>query len=163
MKVKTNFGEYDVYPVIGKYGNGNLAIQLFDSEDDEPFATLTTNIVDLPYKLATIDTNNCPWAEDFLNAYGLIVDEWFPIMSGYCTYPVYQLDLQKLEYYEKEATGLKKYTFRVYEHCFTDIDIKADDEETAREKLEEMLDSDDSYDFQVPEYWEYGFQTVELL
>jgi hypothetical protein len=32
----------------------------------EPFCTLSTNIEDLPDGLCAIDTNNCPFAEDFI-------------------------------------------------------------------------------------------------
>lgn len=41
MKVK--FRQWDCITKIGWYGNGNLAIQLFDVEDGSPVAIATTN------------------------------------------------------------------------------------------------------------------------
>lgn len=49
--------------------------------------------------MAYIDTNNCSWAEDFLvdNDFGLPTGEYKA--SGFCIYPLYQLDLEKIGKY----------------------------------------------------------------
>ena len=49
--------------------------------------------------MAYIDTNNCPWAEDFLidNDFGIPTGEYKA--SGFCVYPLYQLDLEKIGKY----------------------------------------------------------------
>ena len=98
MKVKTDFGEYNVSLGIAHYSNNNnLAIQLYDEEDGCPFATITTNICTLPAHIVAVDTNNCPWAMDFLKENGLVKSEWFPVQSGFCLYPTAIINLDKLE------------------------------------------------------------------
>lgn len=91
--VKTPFGKYEVDVVIGKYNTwGNTAVELI--EDGMPFATITVNLCDLPENLACIDTNNCPWAEDFIKEYDLGKNTGVVIPSGFCKYPVYELNLE---------------------------------------------------------------------
>lgn len=105
MKVKTNFGEYDVVIDVAKYSsNNNTAIQLYENGDWQPFATITTNIIPLPENFIALDTNNCPWAEAFLEENGLIVDAWGELASGFCVYPVYEIDLNKLNELAKGET-----------------------------------------------------------
>ena len=41
--MKVRFRQWNCVTRIGWYGNGNLAIRLFDIEDDSPVATATTN------------------------------------------------------------------------------------------------------------------------
>ena len=90
--VKTFYGSTDVTIETANYANnGNLAIQLWC--EDGPFATLTVNL-DKKCKpnCAFVDTNNCPWAEDFLQENGIVKPDPRDIygMSGYCTYPLYE-------------------------------------------------------------------------
>ena len=53
-----------------KYVNGGLAIRLDYFEEDfqgwVPFSFLTVNLGRLNDGYAYVDTNNCPWAEDFI-------------------------------------------------------------------------------------------------
>lgn len=105
MKVNTEFGEYNIFLDIARYSyNNNIAIQLFDEEDGCPFATITTNIIGLPNDCIAIDTNNCPWAEDFLDDLGVLIEPLGEIQSGFCEYPVYKIDLEKLEQLTKGET-----------------------------------------------------------
>lgn len=98
MKLKTEYGEYNVVLDVTHYSRmNNLALQLYIEETGEPFATITTNIYALPYDCVALDVNNCPWVETFLDEYGLLVRPIGIIPSGFCEYPVYQLDLEKLE------------------------------------------------------------------
>ena len=84
--------------IISKYGNNNLAIELM--EGDEPYATLTKNLHDLgSKKCAYIDTNNCPWAPQFIEKYNLGTDTGLTERSGYCIYPLYEMNLEELEKY----------------------------------------------------------------
>lgn len=77
----------------------NLAI-VARTTQGEPFATLTVNFGDeIPDKTrAYIDTNNCPWAEEFLveNSIAKPVKGCYHI-SGYCLYPLYEFDLTKVD------------------------------------------------------------------
>lgn len=98
MKVRTFYGEYEVLLQSARYMNGNLAIQLFDKEDGCPFAFLTTNLdILLAENWAFVDTNNCPWAENFLIEYDLGKPTGYCIPSGFCTYPIWEVDIDKLK------------------------------------------------------------------
>lgn len=88
--------------IVTKYTNPEtLAILLKCAESPwEDFAVITVNLVSSPYgdvkyqdeSHAYIDTNNCPWAEEFLQENGIAKPDPRDIygMSGYCTYPLYE-------------------------------------------------------------------------
>lgn len=97
MKCVTDFGVYDVTVSTSTYSNnGNLAI-LLTSPTEGPFATLSVNLHKLPEGYAYVDTNNCPWAEEFINEYKLGEPTGGSARSGYCIYPLYKFDLSKLQ------------------------------------------------------------------
>ena len=84
---------------IRSYSNNNTALELV-CEDGIPLAVITVNLGDLLKRnMAYIDTNNCPWAENFLvdNDFGLPTGEYK--VSGFCIYPLYQLDLERISKY----------------------------------------------------------------
>ena len=84
---------------IRSYSNNNTALELV-WEDGIPLAIITVNLGDLLEKnMAYIDTNNCSWAEDFLvdNDFGIPTGEYKA--SGFCVYPLYQLDLERIGKY----------------------------------------------------------------
>ena len=84
---------------IRSYSNNNTALELV-CEDGTPLAIITVNLGGLLEKnMAYIDTNNCSWAEDFLvdNDFGLPTGEYKD--SGFCIYPLYQLDLERIGKY----------------------------------------------------------------
>ena len=97
-KVSTFFGTYNVSLSKKNYvNNGNLAIQMYDADDGCPFATLTVNLgKKLDADVAYVDTNNCPWAEEFIleNELGEPTDRIG--QSGFCFYPQYRFDLSKI-------------------------------------------------------------------
>lgn len=98
FKVETWFGTYDVFCTTEKYQRpNNLAIQLWEPEEG-PFATLTVNLGrKLPENQAFVDTNNCPWAEQFIaqNELGVPVGDFG--FSGYCAYPLYEFNLERMK------------------------------------------------------------------
>ena len=48
-----------------------------------------------------IDTNNCPWAMEFIKQHGFGQATGRMVKSGYCTYPVVKLNIEKIgEYLE---------------------------------------------------------------
>ena len=79
------------------YG-GTLAIGLVDSKTGEPYADLTVNIesVGASENCAFVDTNNCRWAEKFITENGLGEDTGIKGRSGFCTYPLYKFNLEKM-------------------------------------------------------------------
>lgn len=79
--------------------NGNTAVRMNCLVDGyyEPFANLTVNLDEkLPEGFAFIDINNLPGAEDFVekNELGHFTGKWG--RSGFCVYPLYELDLEKI-------------------------------------------------------------------
>lgn len=99
MKVKTYFGEYEVEMERSTYfNNKSLAIQLTCIDEEygfkEPFAMLTVNLDDgmANDEYAYVDTNNCPWAEEFIEENNLGSPTGIMGFSGYCAYPLYRFN-----------------------------------------------------------------------
>lgn len=95
------------YPVTVKtshYTNNNtLAVILIEASAPwSPFATITVNLSGFFEGLqddthAYIDTNNCPWAEEFLQDNGIAKPyKGWTGQSGFCTYPMYEFDLDSI-------------------------------------------------------------------
>lgn len=87
-------------PIAHRYRNNDvLAIELL-TEDDEYFVFLTVNLNDsLSGNKKTnsfVDTNNCDWAERFIEENKLGKKTGNYGFSGFCCYPEYEFDLRKL-------------------------------------------------------------------
>lgn len=99
MILRTTYGVYEgVYLQAGKYQVDNsVAIQAWNRQDG-PIATLTVCLCDksLGKGEAYIDTNNCPWALDFIkeNKLGEPTGKWRK--SGFCTYPAVKFNTEQL-------------------------------------------------------------------
>ena len=104
MTLKTTFGTYEnVFLQVGRYqADNSVAIQA-ENRQDGPIATLTVCLCDksLSEGKAYIDTNNCPWAVEFIEKEGLGKRTGRTGRRGYCTYPVVKFDMAKVR--EKEA------------------------------------------------------------
>ena len=100
MKVKSYGKEYDVSVRKQKYVDGGLAIVLdyfdLDYQCVMPFAKLTVNLGRMNYGYAYVDTNNCPWAEEFIAENGLGEPTGDICCSGFCVYPLYKFDMEKI-------------------------------------------------------------------
>ncbi len=100
MTVITEYATYkECRLIVAKYrANDGLAIQIWNDEEG-PIASLT---VCLPNELkpieggAYVDTNNCPWAEQFIKENELGEFTGLYGYSGYCAYPLYVFDVDKL-------------------------------------------------------------------
>ena len=68
----------------------NLAIHIFEPGEG-PYASLTTNIEELPSDQFALDVNNFPDAEFFCIQNGFAIPTKRLLTSGYCIYPVYQI------------------------------------------------------------------------
>lgn len=99
MTVKTNYATYEgCWLEINNYlYNDSLAIRILNAECG-PVATITTCIDGflLQKNEAYIDTNNCPWAEDFIKEYKLGKPTGRKARSGFCEYPVYRFNMDRL-------------------------------------------------------------------
>lgn len=82
--------------IVSSYiNNDNLYVGLED-EDGELW-DLTVNLDDkLPHNQAYIDTNNFPDATDIItnNGIGKFIGKY--AHSGFCKYPLYEFDMEKL-------------------------------------------------------------------
>ena len=84
----------------------NLYVGLVCLEDTEfsyagePYGDLSVNIEPLPENCICVDTNNLSGAEKFIKKYKLGTDTGYTVSSGYCNYPIYEMDINKLKQYE---------------------------------------------------------------
>lgn len=99
MKVNCYGKSYGVSVTKSAYrDNNSLAVLLTCTDEDcygEPFAVLTVNLCDgmANEEYAYVDTNNCPWAEEFIKENNLGTPTGLMGYSGYCSYPLYLFSL----------------------------------------------------------------------
>lgn len=87
---------YNIELYRTNYTNNNTAI-LANTNEGEPFATLTVNLEDgLPANEAYLDTNNVNGVLHFLVENKLATPTGEMLQSGFCTYPKVILDLDKI-------------------------------------------------------------------
>lgn len=94
--------EIEVTLEIALYAeNKNLAIQMWC--EIGPYAILTVNLSrKCKPNCAFVDTNNCPWAENFIEKYKLGMPTGDMEMSGFCVYPEYEFDLAEIAKYSEQ-------------------------------------------------------------
>lgn len=97
--------KYQIWFEITSYqNNDNIAVMAMCIDPEynfpEPYGTLTVNIDKLEPPLACIDTNNWRDAIELIEKYDLGTDTGQRIQSGYCTYPVYELNLNNIKKYD---------------------------------------------------------------
>lgn len=100
-EVKSYGKTYNVRLVCNKYANNNsLAISLI-TDEGEPFCNLTVNIMDSLIwandSTAFVDTNNCPWAKQFITENGLGEPMGIYGTSGFCRYPLFKFNIEEIE------------------------------------------------------------------
>lgn len=104
LEVKTEWAVYkDCFLQVARYqADNSRAIEIWNNEDG-PIARITVCIAGsgLAEDETVIDTNNCPWAMEFIKQHGFGQATGRMVRSGYCTYPVVKLDIEKIgEYLE---------------------------------------------------------------
>ena len=108
MTVKTEYGTYkDCVLALGDYLADNaLSISIWNATDGA-IATITKclDVHDIAENESFVDTNNCPWAEDFIKEYHLGEFAGIYGMNGYCTYPLYRFNADELKKYEDIKGG----------------------------------------------------------
>lgn len=87
------------YHISCRYPNGNnLLIELWDNKGNRDI--LTKMFIKTDDKtISFVDTNNHPTAEEFIERYGLGKPTGKYVRSGFCMYPEYVFDLDKLNEY----------------------------------------------------------------
>ena len=103
LNVVTSYATYENCNLeVNKYqANGSMHIGIWNCTEG-PIATLTVCLPDARKPKegeAYIDTNNCPWAEDFIEEYGLGEDTGLMGFSGFCMYPLYRFNMDKVNEY----------------------------------------------------------------
>ena len=103
---------------INAYMNNNrmyIGLVEVDGEYPEPFADLTVNIdAPCPDYCGYVDINNCPELEDFIVQHGLGEFTGLVGSSGFCSYPLYMFNVEKLreaapesmEQFERSVMGV---------------------------------------------------------
>ena len=99
-EIKSYGKTYNVRIERNAYANNKaLALSLI-AESGEPFCNLTVNLLDTMIwgddKTAFVDTNNCPFAEKFIAENKLGTPVGYVARSGFCMYPLYRFDLEKI-------------------------------------------------------------------
>lgn len=102
FKVTTPFGTEKCTLSASTYAgkSGHIALQLWC--EDGPFATITVNLPGLrgtKRNVSCVDVNNCPWAPALIKKLGIGKDTGHYLCSGFCTYPVYSFDVDKIAEY----------------------------------------------------------------
>ena len=87
-----------LYLKLGYYQNKNIRIEVWE-ENEGPFAVLTKNLINISDfgNYAYIDTNNCPWAENFIKEFNLGTKTKQLRTSGYVEYPLYKLNMEEIK------------------------------------------------------------------
>lgn len=103
--IKTRFGTYDIILTRQQYRSPQtlavLALTVEDDEVVEEFAVLTVNLDcysgmnNQNDRRAFVDSNNCPWALEFLAENGIAKPVGILQQSGFCLYPLYEWDTTK--------------------------------------------------------------------
>ena len=94
------YNEYILKIEIGRYQvNDNLALSLV-TDDGMPFSRLSVNIDSLPDGWCTIDTNNFPDGIKLIEKYKL-GERIGEITSGFCTYPIYEMNMSEVNKYAR--------------------------------------------------------------
>lgn len=81
-----------------QYIYGGMAVCAY-LRNGEPWSDITVNIPghSISDDTAFIDTNNNPWAEEFLVENGIAKPTGLTARSGYCIYPLYKFDMSKFK------------------------------------------------------------------
>lgn len=98
--VETEFATYkDCYFMIAHYAMDNsLALEIWNDEDG-PIADLTRCLGNAKENESYLDMNNCPWARDLVNKLGIGKFTGVLQGSGFCIYPLYEFDIEKVKEY----------------------------------------------------------------
>lgn len=129
LELKTQFGTTEnVTLTVNTYvDNNSLYVGMTTVEDGfpEPYGDVTVNLLSsVPPYCAFVDTNNMPELEDFLVKNGIAEFTGIEQRSGYCSYPLYLFDGEKMR-------GLCPDGMAAYEQA-NGLDKKQDRKEVSR-------------------------------
>lgn len=101
--------------------NHSLAVMLV-GENGTGIATITVNLEDTDSfsghkkfaNYAFVDINNVPWAEQFLKDTKLASSIGISAKSGWCEYPLYRFDLDRIPHISEYNNSLDEYDASLY-------------------------------------------------
>lgn len=104
LEVRTKWAVYkNCFLRMTRYqADNSRAIEIWNREDGQ-IARITVCITGsmLAEDETVLDTNNCPWAVEFVESNGLGENTGRTVRSGYCVYPIVKLNIEKIgEYLE---------------------------------------------------------------
>jgi len=106
--VNTRFRSYTVSSIVTEryIADGSPAILLW-SIFDGPIARITVCLDDkeLHPNESYVDVNNCPWAPEWIEANRFGKPTGKTGQSGYCAYPLFIFDMDRLAEYSPEKGG----------------------------------------------------------
>lgn len=106
LEVKTSYSVYkNCFLQVARYqADNSRAIEIWNREDG-PIARITVCIAGsrLAEDEVVIDTNNCPWALELIRKYEFGTETGRTVKSGFCTYPVVKLNVEKIGKYLEVA------------------------------------------------------------
>lgn len=99
MTVKTQFRTYEgCWLQTDHYlADSSLVIDIVNPDDHIARITTCLDRLTVHEDEAYVDTNNCPWAEDFIHRYRLGEDTQICAQSGFCTYPLYKFNMDRIK------------------------------------------------------------------
>lgn len=99
--VVTEFCTYkDCYLSIEHYAiDDSLCLQVWNNEGC--ICRLTVFTGQWGVDMQTVDVNNCPFAPKLIDDLGIGIDTLRRCKSGFCEYPVYIFNLEKIKEYTK--------------------------------------------------------------
>lgn len=106
MKTFTLTTKYETYEncylLKGNYmADNSIALEIWNDEEG-PIADITTCLGNAIKGCSFIDTNNSPWAEELVMELGIALPTGSSGISGFCVYPLYEFDENKVNEYVKE-------------------------------------------------------------
>lgn len=92
-------GEEEVMLYKAEYKNGGMYLGLVCEEEGYimPYADLTVWLEPTVGNAAYVDTNNLPFAEEFIEENHLGEPTGLMRWSGYCRYPLYTFDMERIK------------------------------------------------------------------
>ena len=104
--VKTQWATYEeCFLTMHQYAdNGHIYLGIFSAKEG-PIADMTINIRGierLPKNFSCVDTNNCPWMLRLIEKLKIGHYEHVLLPSGFCEYPVFSFDIDKINDYLEE-------------------------------------------------------------
>ena len=102
FEFSTSYETYkDCYFLTGNFMEDNsLSLEIWNDEYG-PIADMTRCLGGACEGYGFLDMNNCPWAAEFVKKLGIGKDTGLSRRNGYCIYPLYEFNMEKVREYER--------------------------------------------------------------